>query len=287
MKVLVTGATGTVGSEVVKQLSAAGITVRAAVHSPEKRERIKGKGVETVRFDYENPQSIREALKGIEKLFLLTPVAANMVEQVKSVTNEAKSAGIRHIVRQSAFGSQLEETLLQRWHFAAEEAIGASGIPYTILRPNFFMQNYLTYPAVDGAYYLPLGTARVSIVDVRDIAAVAVKALHEKGHEGRIYPITGPEAITAAEAVALIAKASGGHFRYVDTPPEEARKAMLAGGMPEWLTDALLELYAWARGGKMAEVRNTVEQVTGRKPHSFARFSRDYVRRFKGAARAA
>ena len=287
MKVLVTGATGTVGSEVVKQLSAAGIAVRAAVHTPEKKDKVKGKGVETVRFDYENVQTIREALKGIEKLYLLTPVTQNMVDLVRSVVGEAKSAGIRHIVRQSAFGSQGEETLLQRLHFAAEEAIEASGIPCTILRPNFFMQNYLTYPAIDGAYYLPLGTARISVVDVRDIAAVAVEALREKGHEGHIYPITGPEAITAEEAVALIAKASRGHFRYVDTPPEVARKAMIAGGIPEWLTDALLELYAYARGGKMAEVRNTVEQVTGRKPHTFARFSKDYVRRFKGAARAA
>ncbi len=287
MKVLVTGATGTVGSEVVKQLSAAGVSVRAAIHSPEKRDRIKGKGIETVRFDYENPLTMREALKGIDKLYLLTPVAKNMVELVKSVTSEAKTAGIRHIVRQSAFGSQLEETLLQRWHFAAEEAIEASGIPHTILRPNFFMQNYLTYPAVDGAYYLPLGTARISVVDVRDIAAVAVEVLREKGHEGHVYPITGPEAITAAEAVALITKASKGHFRYVDAPPDEARKGMLAGGMPEWLTDAMLELFAWARSGKMSEVRNTVEQVVGRKPHSFARFSKDYMRRFKGAARAA
>lgn len=287
MKVLVTGATGTVGSEVVKQLSAAGIAVRAAVHSPGKRDRIKGKGVERVPFDYEDARSVRNALKGIEKLFLLTPVAANMVELVKSITIEAKSAGVRQIVRQSAFGSQFEETLLQRWHLAAEEEIEASGIPYTILRPNFFMQNYLTYPAVDGAYYLPMGTAQVSVVDVRDIAAVAVNVLNEKGHEGHVYPITGPEAITAAEAVALIAKASGENLRYVDTPPDEARNGMLAGGIPEWLTDALLELYAWARGGKMAEVRNTVEQLTGRKPHNFARFSRDYVRRFKGAARAA
>ncbi len=287
MKILVTGATGTLGSEVVKQLSATGTTVRMAIHTPEKGLKIEGKGIETVPFDFDNPESLRNALIGVEKLFLLTPVAMNMVGQVKSVINEAKAAGIRHVVRQSAFGSEFGETLLQRWHLAAEKEIVASGIPYTILRPNFFMQNYLTYPAVHGVYYLPLGTARVSVVDVRDIASVAVKALRGKGHEGHIYPITGPEAITAAEAVALIAKASGGHFMYVDTPPEEARKGMLAGGIPDWLADGLLELYTWARAGKMAEVLDTVEKVTGKKPHSFARFSRDYVKRFKGAARAA
>ncbi len=287
MKVLVTGATGTLGSEVVRQLSSPGITIRAAIHTPEKGLKVKGKGIETVPFSYDDRASLHDALTGVDKLFLLTPVALNMVEQIKSVLNEAKLAGVRHIVRQSALGSQFGETVLQRLHLAAEKEIEASGIPFTILRPNFFMQNYLTYPARNGIYYLPLGTARISVVDVRDIASVAVKALRGKGHEGRFYPITGPDAITAAEAVALISKASGGHFMYIDTPPKEARSGMLAGGFPEWLADALLELYAWARAGKMAEVFNTVESVTGKKPHSFARFCKDHVKQFKGAAQAA
>ncbi len=287
MKILVTGATGTLGSAVAIELAAAGADVRAAVHTPKKGDFLRKKGIKTVPLDEDIPESIGKALKGMEKLFLLTPLAADMVEKVQRVVDEAKKAGIRHIVRQSALGAEREGTTLHRWHREAEKLIEASGIPCTFLRPNFFMQNYLTWPPVHGVYYLPMGEAKISMVDVRDIAIVARAALLGKGHEGVAYPITGPGALSAGEAVGIIDRVCGEHFIFTDIAPEAARKGMLDAHMPEWLADGMLELYAWARKGEMAALHATVLNIGHKAPHTFEQFVKDFAKKFKGAARAA
>ena len=180
--ILVTGATGTVGSEVVKQLLASSSTshqdiIRAAVHSPDKADRLKhDKTLEIVSIDYYEPETIADALDNVDKLFLLTPPSAEMVDISSSVVEEARKNDVKFIVKLSAMGADLEPGFTGgRLHRQAEAIIEESKIPYTFLRPNAFMQNFVNRSGQtiknQNAFYFPAGDAKISFVDVRDVAS--------------------------------------------------------------------------------------------------------------------
>jgi uncharacterized protein YbjT (DUF2867 family) len=277
--ILVTGATGTIGSEVVKALAAKpGVTVRVAVRSAAKAEKLLAPNVIPVDFDYEKPETIAAAVKGADRVFLLTPFAQNQVELGKLLIDAAKAAGVKHLVKLSAIGAEIEPGIqLGRWHRATEKAVEASGLAYTFLRPSNFMDNFIHYypPAGDGNIYLPLGTGACSYIDSRDIAAVAAAVLTEEGHYGKAYDLTGPEALTTADAAAAIGAATGREVRYVDVPEAAASKAMLDMHMPEWMVTAMMELHGIVKAGYASGISPLVEKLTGQAPRTFAAFARD------------
>src|SRR6266702_5824633 len=169
--VLVTGATGTVGRDVAKLLSKKGAAVRAGVRDQAKARKQFGADIALATFDFEDAASFPGALKGIEKVFLLPPLMPNQVEVANAFVDAAKRAGVRHIVKLSAIGVDTESFKFGEWHAAGERHIRESGLAFTFLRPNSFMQNFINYfPPRDGAIYLPWGNGRASFVDVRDIA---------------------------------------------------------------------------------------------------------------------
>ncbi len=277
--ILVTGATGTIGSEVVKALAAKpGVTVRVGVRSAAKAEKLLAANVVPVDFDYDRPETIAAAVQGADRVFLLTPFSDNQVALGKTLIDAAKAAGVKHLVKLSAVGAEIEPGIqLGRWHREIEKHIEASGLSYTFLRPANFMDNFIHYypPGPDGNVYLPLGTAGVSYIDSRDIAAVAAAVLTEENHYGKAYDLTGPEAVTPAEAVKAISEAAGREFHYVDVPEEAASKAMLDMHMPKWMVDAMMELHGICKAGYAGGTSPLVEKLTGQKPRSFAQFARD------------
>lgn len=277
--ILVTGSTGTIGTQVIKQLTAhPGVKVRAAVRSTAKADAVRELGAEPVEFEWSRPETFAAALQGADKLFLLTPFSPDQVELAQRLIDEAKAAGIKHIVKLSAFGCDNEPGIqLGRWHLAVERAVEASGIPHTFLRPNNFMENFIGYypPAPDGNIYLPFGQGAVSWIDGRDIAAVAVAALLGHGHEGKVYTLTGGEALTIDQIAAQITEATGRTVRFVDVPEEAARSAMLGMQMPEWMVNAMMELNGIDKAGYAAAVTPTVQEITGSAPRSFRDFARE------------
>jgi uncharacterized protein YbjT (DUF2867 family) len=289
--ILVTGVTGTVGSEVVKQASNyTDVNVKAAARSVNRIINLEGDRVKTVALDYNKPESMKEALKDVDKLFLLTPDAPNAHELASNLVNEARTAGVRHIVKQSMIGADLKANAeVMRLHRQAEQIIEESGIPYTFLRPNEFMQNFINFHGHsiknNNAFYLPMESAKVSVVDVRDIAAVAVKALTENGdnnkHNNKIYLIAGPEALSYHQMAQLLSNATGKKISYTSISEEEARAAMKEMGMDDWLINAILELYDYFRKEYASQVSSAVEEVTGKKPIPFTQFARDYVEAFR------
>ena len=289
--ILVTGVTGTVGSEVVKQASNyTDVHVKAAARSVNRIINLEGDRVKTVALDYNKPESMKEALKDVDKLFLLTPDAPNAHELASNLVNEARTAGVRHIVKQSMIGADLKANAeVMRLHRQAEQIIEESGIPYTFLRPNEFMQNFINFHGHsiknNNAFYLPMESAKVSVVDVRDIAAVAVKALTENGdnnkHNNKIYLIAGPEALSYHQMAELLSNATGKKISYTSISEEEARAAMKEMCMDDWLINALLELYNYFRKEYASQVSSAVEEVTGKKPIPFTQFARDYVEVFR------
>jgi uncharacterized protein YbjT (DUF2867 family) len=297
--ILVTGATGTVGSEVVKQLVSSISTssssdqsvIRAAVHSQNKADKLRqyGETIETVNMDYNKPETIAAALNKVSKVFLLTLPSLNMADISSKVISEAKKNGIQHIVKLSVFGADSEPGIvIGRLHRQEEKMVEESGILYTFLRASAFMQNFVNYYGYNikaqNAIYLPAGNGKVSFVDARDVAAVAAKLLllteNNNGitqHENKAYVITGPEALSYSQATEIISEEIDKKISYIDTEGEDARKAMESMGIKDWLIDAILEEFYNTKMGNRSTTTNTVEQIIGRKPISFAQFVRDYA----------
>lgn len=292
--ILVTGATGIVGSEVIKQLSGAmaDINVKAALHSQnnvEKLHQIVDKRLKIVDLDYINPKTIANAFNNIDKLFLLTLPGPNTVNRSASLVKEAKKYGIKYIVKLSVMNADAEPGYaLGRLDRQEETIIEKSGISYTFLRPTSFMQNFVNYfdqtIKNQNAFYIHSGNVNVSFVDVRDVAAVAVKLLINNGsqYENKAYGITGQDALSYSQAARIISKVIGRKISYIDISEEDARKGMKEAGMNDWLIDVIIDGFNYIISGKYgSQATNVVEQVTGLKPISFEQFVRDYASSFR------
>jgi len=277
--ILVTGATGTIGSSTVKALKAKGASFKVGTRSPEK---LKGQGVEGVQFDWDKPETFGPALKGVEKVFVLTPIAEKQVEYTQALVDAAKKAGVKHIVKLSVMGADSEPGIaLGRMHRGAEKAIKDSGIAWTMLRPTFFMENFFNYygadPKKDSTVYNPHGQGKAAWVDGRDVGEVAAAVLTGKGHEGKTYDLTGPEALGDAEVLALLGEAVGHKYTYVDVPEEAARKAMQDMKMPAWIVDGFMELNMLIKNNWVATPASGVKDVLGRPPRSVKEYAKDYA----------
>src|SRR5438046_998701 len=209
--VLVTGATGTIGRDVAKRLSEKGVSVRAGVRDQAKARKQFGSNIALAPFDFENEKTFSGALEGVEKVFLVPPLLPNQLEVMNVFVDAAKRAGVRHIVKLSAIGidDETQPTAI-KWHGANEQHVRESGVAFTFLRPNSFMQNFFTYfPPRNGAIYLPWGNGTASFVDTRDIASVAAKVLTSDGHEGKIYTLTGPAPVGIAKVARMHSEVTG------------------------------------------------------------------------------
>jgi uncharacterized protein YbjT (DUF2867 family) len=283
--VLVTGATGTIGRDVAKQLSGRGVSVRAGVRDKAKARKQFGADIALVPFDFENERTFSEALEGVEKIFLLPPLLPNQLEVMNAFVDAAKRTGVRHIVKLSAIGIDDEtQPMAIKGHAANEQHIRESGLEFTFLRPNSFMQNFITYfPPRDGAIYLPWGNGTASFVDTRDIAGVAAKVLTSEGHGGRIYTLTGPATLGIAEVALILSEMTGREFKYVDVPEPAARDGMLQAGVPPWQAELVLELHAVNKQNRWSAVTSDIEKITGTPPIDFAQFARDHADKFRAS----
>ena len=284
-RVLVTGATGTVGREVVPRLAVAGLRVRAGARHPEMLA-LPEDYVDTIAMDLRNPADLDRALEEVEKIFYLSPLDETMVEHAALMVERALAHGVRHMVRLSALGvDRPKEITLSRVHAEVERIIRRSGIEWTFLRPNSFMQNFITYWGESirkqNAFFIPQRKGRVSIIDARDIADVAVATLTEDGHVGKAYELTGPEALSNHDIAKTLSAVLGREIFYKDIPAKEARSALADQGTSEWMIKVILELFEMSAADEAAEVTDTVEQLTGKAPVRFESFVRDFSHAFK------
>ena len=271
--ILVIGATGTNGREVVQRLAGAGHRVRALVRNPAKADGLRLANIELAQGDLDDPASLDRAFGGVSRAFVVTAVDQRAVGWFRNAFDAAKRAGTPHVVKFSGLGAGVADSELLRQHAESDAMLQSSGLPYTMLRPNSFFQNMLWSAGTikeHGAFYLPMRDGRQSLVDVRDIAAVAVKVLTEQGHEGQVYEITGPESLSYADVAATLSWVRGKPVKYVDVPPEAARESMLKAGMPKWNAEAVTELYGAFATGQFGYTTDTVERITGQPPISLS-----------------
>ncbi len=285
--ILVTGANGKAASEVVRGLSQGGTPVRALVRSLANAKSLEGPGVEIVQGELAAVETLPGILEGVNAVFLATGLAPDMAELHRNLIEAATRSDVRHIVRLSVLPAAVDAPIRgPQLHGAADQALIASGIPYTLIKPAHFMQNLLAFAgpiASQGLIPAPLGQAAIGTIDVRDVAAVAVAALTGGGHAGQSYVVTGPEALTMATMAERLSSVLGREIQYADIPPDVARQALLGSGAPEWFVEALLEINANMASGSADVVTSTVREVTGQDPRRFETFASDYASAFQPA----
>ena len=295
--ILVTGATGLTGAELVRRLSARGVAVRALVRNASGTNAAKAAelsrlaGVHIAEGDMARPDTLVSALSGIDRAMLISSSDPTMGETQSAFIDAAARAGVRHVVKLSGIIPDLNSPFrFARMHGEIEQHLEASGMAFTHLRAGEFMHSYFRQvPSIvnRGELRLPMADARIASIDIGDIVEVAADVLTGTGHEGKTYPITGPDALTMTEVAAALSAATGKPIRYVDVPPADAKAAQLAAGMPAYLADGLAELFAERRNGKEATVYQVIQTTFKRRPMSFDEFARRHAAVFRGERPAA
>lgn len=283
--ILLTGATGTVGTQLAITLNALHIPFRALVRNKQNNTLLQSLPyAEIVTGDMENEDSLTPALQGIEKAFLLTNSSERAEQLQLNFVHTAHKAGLQHIVKLSQLAADERSPVrFLRYHARVENRIKELGFTYTFLRPNLYMQGFTAlknYIKQDGKFYAAVGNAGISVVDVRDIAAVAARALTEAGHEDKIYNITGDQTLTHYQLADIFTAGLGKKATFIDVSPEQMKGALQAAGFPGWQLDGLIEDYAHYARGEAAAVYTTVKEITGVPAIGFAQFVTDHKELF-------
>jgi uncharacterized protein YbjT (DUF2867 family) len=286
-KILVTGATGNIGSLLIPQIVESGAGVRAFVRDAAKGDALSQQGIDVIKGDLNDPESLALAVDGVDTVFTVLFNGPDAVAHGRNIISAAKKAGVRRIVKISGHGSSKSRIIAD--HDVLDAELVQSGLSYTIVKPTFFMQNAMMAAqtiASDGVFYLPLGDGRLGMIDIRDVADAAHAVLTSDGHDGQTYVLTGPTSVSMNDLAKAFSSALNREVSYVAVPPEAARESMLGMGLPEWTVDGFIELMVefarnWGDG-----VTDNVERLTGHEARTIDRFAEDFAEVFGGSASA-
>jgi len=276
--ILVTGATGNIGSQLVNLLVTKGAPVRV-ISRDEKKVSHLDPAVQRVIGDRHDPSVVRKAVQGADKVFMLAILFDKNHEADRLLIEEAKQAGAKQIVMISSATVRLEDNFIGRLHREKEELIEQSGIPWTFLRPGGFMSNSKQWADTiksQSKVFNPMGEGKTAPISPYDIARVAAVVLAYPGHEGKVYELTGAELLSTPEQVEILSKVIGKPIDCVDTPAEVAAERAIASGLPEPLVKSLAELWVLARKGTDRLRTNEVERLTGQPAQTFETWSREH-----------
>jgi uncharacterized protein YbjT (DUF2867 family) len=274
-QILVIGSTGKVGKELIQQLAAKQIKVKAATRNVDSFAAAND-FIAPVKFDMEDNSTFAEALAVVDKVFMIAPPLRSDSKQLaEPFINAAKEAGIKCFVFMSASGvSYSDDNPLRQ----VEMSIEAADMPYTFLRPNFFMENF-TAPEMGGliknmgGFFLNADDGKTAFLSASDIAASAVKVLTEDGHLGNAYTLTGSESLDHSEVAAIMSEVTGKTIAYTAIPDEAMTKGFMDAGMPESAAQYMVFLYQFVKQGIFAEVSGDMEKLLGKKPITFKEFA--------------
>jgi len=282
--IVLTGATGKIGGETAQQLIETGASLRALVRDEAKAADLKAAGVELVVGDIADADTVKKALDGAEKAFLLLPNGEHQLANEQQFTDLAVAAGVKHLVKMSSMEAVADaETPIPQAHWASEEHIRASGLDWTMVKPNFFMQNLLaSAAAIKGQrkFFLPMGNGTTGMADARDIGAVCAEVLTGAGHAGQSYEITGPEVLTFHDVADRFSEVLGEKVEYVPLPMEQFREKM-TGILVPWHLNAVCELFREIAELGLDHTTDTFKELIGRDPIPLKQFIEDNVALFK------
>ena len=282
-KVLVTGATGNTGSLLVPALLKAGVDVRVFARNEAKAKPLKELGAEVVQGDLDEPAAILPAVKNIDKIYLLTWNGETQLKQAENVINAAKHEGVSHLIRHSMWGSEKSRIIKQGYEI--EEMVKSSGLQWTLLKPTFFMQNTMMAAQTissDGVIYWDMKDGKLGMIDVRDIADAAYAVITGKGHEGKSYILTGPEAISFNDVAKIFSDVLHKEVKYVNVPHEASIQAMTGMGIPQWIAEGFAELDEGFGENFANDTTKNVETLTWHPARSFKQFATEFAQVFSG-----
>jgi uncharacterized protein YbjT (DUF2867 family) len=288
--ILITGASGSVGKTVLQEVLKKNLKVRAMYRSAGEDAKAPA-GCEAVIADFADKESLRKALNGVESVYVVCSPIPQLVDLESNMLDACKESGVKHVVLNSALGAGDLTKSFPSWHRKVEDKLKTLGMTHTILRPNGFLQNIVAFNAqsirAEGAFYASMDDAKVSYLDVADIATVAAKALGGGEHAGKTYELVGPEAISNEELAKRISKVAGRTVRFVNIPDAAQREAMLGMGMPEWQVTALLDLQSYYKQGGGAKTDGLLMQLIGREPITLDQYLAANAREFRDQAASA
>lgn len=277
--ILLTGVTGKTGGETARQLLGSGIPLRALVRDEATAPTLKAAGVEIVVGDMADAEAVRRALDGVEKALLILPNGRTQQANETQFTDLARAAGVGQLVKMSSMEAVAHaKTPIPRAHWAVEEYIRASGVPWTMIKPNFFMQNLLSSAAsirTQQRFSLPMGDGTTGMADIRDIAAVCARVLTSEGHTGRSYEITGPEILTFYDVADRFSEVLGRKIEYLPMPMDEFRERM-KNVLEAWHLDAVSQLFREIHDIGLDHTTDTFRTLMGREPIPLKQFIRDH-----------
>jgi len=275
--ILVTGSPGNIGTPLAQHLLRQGRKIRLMVRNPKKQDQVvvdlQAHGAEIVHGDFADPGSLAHCLTGVESAFLLVPVALETAEWKGNFVRAAELNGVQRIVNLSVSGASSTTPIdLFRMHWEAEQTLESSGIAWIHLQPTdlarFNIRSILPTVEGQGAFYSSIGQGRVALVDEEDVAEVAVAALTENGHEGKKYVLTGPKAVSYPEIADALANKLGKPVKYIDIDPAQAKQAMVAAGLPDWVADFINDLRELEKSGGASGPTGEIQRLLGRAPRT-------------------
>ena len=281
-KIIIAGASGNTGKEIIKQLSEKGINFKALTRDINKVESIDG--VEWVKGNFDDKNSLINAFQGVEKVYLTVSIHPNNLDWMKNIIDACKETKVSHIVKLSVIGaSENSDSEIMRIHAKTDEMIKESEIAYTLIRPNSFYQNiFMSIPTIKekNSIFMLAGDTKQGYNDLRDVMAVAVKALTESGHGNKIYEITGPEPLSFQEIAEKISKTIDKTVTYYPATGEQTKSGFIQMGAPEWVADKISELLTELTTEKYATVTTELEKILENKPKSFDDFINEHKNMF-------
>lgn len=288
--ILITGANGNVGKAVLREMARKEAKFRGMYRSQEEAAKAPA-GCEPVIADFSDQASLRKALDGVTAVYVVCSPIPQLVELESNVVDACKESGVKHVVLNSALGAGDYGKSFPSWHRKVEDKLKSTGMSYTILRPNGFMQNIVAFyaPSIrkESAFYQAMGDAKVSHIDIGDVASVAVKSLYAGEHTGKTYELFGPEAVSNEELAKRISKVAGRTVKFVNIPETAQREAMLGMGMPEWQVTALLELQQYYKQGSAAKTDGLLKSLLGRDPVTLDQYLQSNAKEFRDQAASA
>jgi uncharacterized protein YbjT (DUF2867 family) len=285
--ILITGANGNVSSSLIAALKGTKNTIRAMVRNPAAAEKLKAQGVETCIGDFELPSTLTKAFEGVDAAWLLTNNGPRSPEHMSKAIYAARKACVPHVVRMSAIGAAYNApTINSRLHAMSDAELAASGLPYTVVKPHFFMQNLMMFAqsvAKEGTLYAALSDARMGMVDTRDIAEFAAKVLTTGGHEGKTYVLTGPASISMNQVAEHIGTAIKKPVKYTPVSVEQACASMAKMGMDAYAVNMMADYFTAYSANWGDLVSSDFQNLMGKAPRSIADFSKDFGAAFSSS----
>ena len=279
----ITGATGSIGRELCQLLAQTNKPARAMCRREDQLAHFRLLGLEAALADVEQPKSLRRAMQGCERMFLLTAPTSSHTQQEMTIIDAAVEAGITSIVRLSTADTNLSAKLsYAKSHAEIDHYVRSKPLAWTLLRPTGFMQNFLesAHPIANGLLPHMMGDGQLSYIDSRDIALVAKQVLTEEGHQGATYYLTGSESLTVKQVAALFTHALGYEVNEMPSSEADMRRALGFAGLSDWHIDSLIEQFKTVAGGYEIDVTEEVQRLTRQPPRTFAQFVQDYKDQF-------